>query len=73
MIRPLLRLAFWLTVWLGGLAFAGQRNAACQTEGTIMPGCDRGMEYLGWGVALLGLVMSARALRDVPAVRRWIG
>jgi hypothetical protein len=66
------RISFWLAVWLGGLAFAGLRYTACRTdEGLLVPGCDTRPEYLGWAASILGIVMLARTLKSVPSLKRW--
>ena len=68
-----LRLFAWFSVWIGGLVLAGSRYSECRgDEGLLRPDCDQSLEYLGWWLALFGLVMLARSLRDSRLLARWV-
>jgi hypothetical protein len=72
MTVKLLLIAFWLMIWLGGLALGGLRYSACEEEGGgFIPGCDHRLEYLGWAASIFGVVMLARSLMTIPLLKRW--
>ena len=68
-----MKVLLWFATWIGALLFAGQRYDSCRDEGVLIPGCNETLEFVAWGIVIVGFMMFCRELRKNVLVKRWIG